>query len=528
MVESCFKNDKRTIDNNLTLRKNIEDAIRNSLDPLSAKKALDSLLPVLKDLSSDGGQRTRNATSRERLQQFQRQKEKGLSTRRKYDQSMTLPSIEMILSQYKRVTVHLRSVSEPMTVTEMYPRQCPIPLQSRKTEEVSSRRIRNLDQKLIEDLYDKQHSKEASYNVDAAVSLLQMERKSRKSNFSGFWDWKIKESRKISDVDNSRNDLEKCSSKNQLEKEIENYMEIVQGGTAKRDIENSKEKERRRKMERINRMKVAYCSQGDDLDDHDNLVVDSIEEQINPFTNTSGEGNEYFRILMPNYITHESKLPLHNKQIIKDDNDDIPKSDLLAISKYFMIDDDDDMSDSSTPNKIVKKMNGSESKANEYTETRPETFSSAIFQSSCLVRDSNQNSHIENAKTNNENIHNYNNCNVLYNLDPIIINEIKRKGVNNKDYDYPHSYSKFSPPILKPSSSIKLNPITSVSTNNSNEKNELIKKNSNFKDLFYDGCNANDIDEPCGRDTDSPDVNDYYLGGVDGLLDWTKSLDLDI
>ena len=497
MNEKCSNSDKRKVSPNSVLRKNIEYAIRNSLDPLSAKIALDSLLPVLEDLSlSNGRKHIGNVISTEDRPQLSWRKEKDSHLRRKHDHSMTLPSIETILSEYRKVnadqnlrtTTPIRSVSEPIPVMEMYSRQSFIPIQSQLIGELSSRKTLNLDQKLLRDFSNKKEAQNVSYNAGAAVSLLRMERRARKPNFSGFWDWKMQNSSQHdSDVGNSKICLEKCSSKSLLTREIETYI-----GPAYTDAvykEKGAEKEKRMKIERISRMKQAYSSRNlddmNDLDEIDNLSADE---------NTSLNANE-----------PQIAKKLGNRQKIKGETDDITRADMMTISKYFSI--DDDISDSSTPQKmhanvVIKEM-----------ETDSEISSNDRFHVN-----TNLNLH---RNTNNRDSVNSHNRNILYNLDPAMTNQ------NESERDYEENlksssiYDKFSP--QNASSCSRLNPIMTSSTNNSNGKNLLTKKKSNFKDIFYD-----DIDQPTGRNVDTPNMNDYYLGGIDGLLDWTKTLDLDI
>jgi hypothetical protein len=30
------------------------------------------------------------------------------------------------------------------------------------------------------------------------------------------------------------------------------------------------------------------------------------------------------------------------------------------------------------------------------------------------------------------------------------------------------------------------------------------------------------------RNVDTPDINNFYVGGIDGLLDWTRTLDAEL
>ena len=123
----------------------------------------------------------------------------------------------------------------------------------------------------------------------------------------------------------------------------------------------------------------------------------------------------------------------------------------------------------------------------------------------------------------NQDLVNSNNRNIQYRLDPLIMIQNETQRDCDENYKRPSVYNNFSP--KNATSCLRLNPImTSPSTtNDSNDKYLLTKKNSNFKDIFCD-----DINQPTGRSIDTPNMNDYYLGGVDGLLDWTKTLDIDI
>ena len=515
MNEKCVRSDKRKINPKSVLIKNIEYAIRNSLDPLSAKRALESLLPVLEDLSlSDGRKHIGNDTSREDRSHLSWRKEKESHLRRKHDHSMTLPSIETILSEYRRVTAdqnlrstaQIRSVSEPIPVTEMFSRQSLIPVQSKSIGESTSRKTLNLDQKLLHDFYTKKKNQEVYYNADAAVSLLQLERRARKPNFSGFWDWKMQHSPPEDfDVSNSKISLEKCSSKSLLAREIQLYTGSAHIDTDKK--EKGGEKEKRVKIERISRMKQAYSSRKldavNDLDVTDNLSANSADKNTAVSANVPSSNGHNSQVLAQN---------MGNKQNINEINGDITRADMITISKYFVI--DDDISDSSTPQKWKTNV------VTEERETDSETLSCRILSNDEFHMNPNLNL---DRNTINQDLVNSNNRNIQYRLDPLIMIQNETQRDCDENYKRPCVYNNFSP--KNATSCLRLNPImTSPSTtNDSNDKYLLTKKNSNFKDIFCD-----DINQPTGRSIDTPNMNDYYLGGVDGLLDWTKTLDLDI
>jgi hypothetical protein len=127
--------DKRVAKNNgdnLVLRRNIEKAIWASLDPISAQRAIDNLNPILKDLSGPDvkhrqQKRSNNSSNQQQIiGQIQR---KGHRTRRKCDHSVTLPSIQSILIDYRsQVTLERKlvatsssgSVSEPINGANMF------------------------------------------------------------------------------------------------------------------------------------------------------------------------------------------------------------------------------------------------------------------------------------------------------------------------------------------------------------------------------------------------------------------------
>ena len=508
MNEKCANSDKRKVSPNSVLRKNIEYAIRNSLDPLSAKIALDSLIPVLEDLSlSDGRGRKHigKVTSTEDRPQLSWRKEKDSHLRRKHDHSMTLPSIETILSEYRKVnadqnlrtTTQIRSVSEPIPVMEMYSRQSFIPMQSKLIGELSSRKTLNLDQKLLRDFSNKKEAHDVSYNADAAVSLLRMERRARKPNFSGFWDWKMQNSlQQDSDVGNSKISLENCSPKSLLAREIETYMGPAYADPVKK--EKGAEKEKRMKIERISRMKQAYSSRN--LDDDMNDV-----DEIDKLSANSADENTFLNANDP-----QIAQKLGNGHKIKGECDDITRADMMTISKYFSI--DDDISDSSTPQKMHVNV------VTREIETDSESFSREISSNDGFHVNTNLNLH---RNASNRDSVNSNNRSILYNLDSVMTNQNEFERDFEENLKCTSIYDKFSP--QNASSCFRLNPIMTSSTNNSNGKNLLTKKKSNFKDIFND-----DIDQPTGRNIDTPNMNDCYLGGIDGLLDWTKTLDIDI
>lgn len=456
MIDGGHRRDvmiKKTNENSL-LRKNIEDAIRNSLDPLSAKRALDSLHPVLKDLSVTDARLLQNAGNRDRQQPSLnqiREKEKEYHSRRKHDQRVTLPSIQSILSDYRKKSPAvnlpavpiLRSVSEPIRVVEMFPRQNVL-LNTLGSECSTSRSQLQMQssRNVPQDHYLK--PKEVTYNADAAVSLLRLERITRRPDFSAFWDWKMKNTANLNNGnsgESSKKSAKNPLSKDQLEREIAIYMGNVQDSTGGKRKES--------KVQRVKRMKEAYSSRPLDQrvlnnseDVHDDSSVNSVRTAQSMSAASAGNNNSPTVGMDTQYLRHKGN---------------ITDSDMITISKYFIV--TDDLMQPASPSNRAQSPSLMEMQTEKRISSRGrnmtkknETNSSNKSHTDLkkVAKSNNNNQYLMNP-TKISPVSEYNNSDVLYQMDNTII----QRDINNnddKDFNYPFPYYSFSPTNSQPAS----------------------------------------------------------------------------
>mmetsp|Transcript_27804 Transcript_27804/g.26621 ORF Transcript_27804/g.26621 Transcript_27804/m.26621 type:complete len:462 (+) Transcript_27804:101-1486(+) len=451
------------------LRRDIEKAIWSSLDPISAQKAIDSLNPLLKDLGDTNGKQEKHRISNTKDYNQHKLHKKDYHTRQKGNHPIILPSIQSMLIDYRRHSSiqkssepSLRSISEPtIPINKMFfdESHSPFPSvgkgeqQNRKQQHPISSRSANEERPL--------------YNANAAVSLLRLERGTRKPpDFSAFWDWKVSNNN-----DENGNDKKRDVSKAQIEREIAIYMGYSQDSN---DHKNVKEN----RIQRVKRMQLAYSSHSKDEIDNKGLTNQLQQErklQKNLSSSQKSSGNT------PDMKNNSSK------EILKHKVDHVTDSDLVAISKYFEY-----IEDISHPGTPLKK------KFNDKLK---------------MPRNINLPSHLPHIQDS-----------------AIAHQDIPQASQGDDDEDfipYPHySFSPTnlqSPPPYLPPSKRHINSREGLSSPNYNDsypkkRNQLPKMVHTPTHEEFDGH----------RNVDTPDINNFYMGGIEGLLDWTKTLDAEL
>lgn len=189
MRHSDGRHDRKEPIDHAVLRKKIEDAINDSLDPLAAHKALKSLHPLFQDLSECKKENwslqkiSQNSEVR-RKQLFKKTLKSGHDELEK--KPIYLPSIQTILTDY-RVKLSLKPILQHPA------EECALGKVSTAydTVKITNERTKH---ELYQRRKDSESSSssygESSYDSSAAVMLLRLERLTRREKFSSFWQWK--------------------------------------------------------------------------------------------------------------------------------------------------------------------------------------------------------------------------------------------------------------------------------------------------------------------------------------------------
>lgn len=481
MVDGGPKKNSKKREESSRLRRDIERTIWSSLDPISAQKAIDSLNPLLKNLgdSREKHEQRKISDNRNNNQHKPLQKEDS-HIRQKVNHPIILPSIQSMLTDFRRQSLmqkssasSLRCISEPVIpVRDMFPSQShsPFPLEDKESYSLrkEKQQLQEEQQLLSSRSVNDQRSR---YNADAAVSLLRLERVSRKPpDFSAFWDWKVSNA-----TDKNCSETKRDVSKAQIEREIAIYMGYSQKGDGEKNIKETK-------IQRVKRMQLAYSSHSNG-DDDDKDLIDQLQQERKFQRSSLSNQKETQNI---------SEKKNNNKANINHRVNSVTDSDLVAISKYFEY-----FEDISNPGTPVKKR---------------------IKDKLKLPR--NQNPHVGSSP-------------LPYILDPTIVHQDipqDNHGDDDKDFNFPYPYYSFSPTNSKPSTPYLLNSKRNINSRQGllsqigdddsypKKRNQLPKMNQTPHNEDYDG----------NRNVDTPDINNFYVGGIDGLLDWTRTLDADL
>ena len=189
MRKSDGRRDSNKPSDHVVLRRRIEDAVNDSLDPLAAHKALKSLHPLFQDLSQykkeDWSSQKASANCDIRQRQFFKQIHK--SDHGEMEQKpICLPSIQTILTHNRVNLSRIRASQHSIGDNAL------------KAVTTACDAAKVSDDRTKQELFRGRKGSEAnsstygesSYDSSAAVMLLRLERHTRRPDFSSFWDWK--------------------------------------------------------------------------------------------------------------------------------------------------------------------------------------------------------------------------------------------------------------------------------------------------------------------------------------------------
>ena len=540
---------------NAVLQKKIEDAIRNSLDPLSAQRALESLNPLFQDLSGlDGKHQAQNKKSISRDGHHQRdyndEDKKNLRFSRRIDPRVTLPSIQTILHEYRNavspaINVQRRSISEPVPVSAMYPTGCQqtCNLIDASDEVKVVNQNPTVDQCLNRKTPEQinRSKKDVPYNSDAAIALLRLERNARKTDFSTFWDWKKEKS-----TDGSVED-KKSITKVQLEREIKTYMDSINDCNNKKVLKVEKI-QRETNLEKVKRRQLAYRSQMTDENSGNNSLGNT--QQISTSSSSTISGSKSHQYPSGTCSTQPDDGDTHNgDQYNHHNGNNITDFDMTAVSKYFSTNDE--------------MFSESQERRNSFSRTKNRRKLILQPLESC----SGSNSHEEHSSRIQQNVlgekdaaGNKNKYSVLVetNDNVSISSHFIKDGTQNESQQLYHS--NYAVQSTKDNFNVSLKLRTHSSSSSPSPTSALSQtlspKCSTFgrvgsKDLLTLPMSSKNvlqnvpqtvpqnvlqnIEEDSdlsvlsqSRNIGTPSLNDFSLGGLEGLLDWTRNLDLDL
>lgn len=323
MRHSDGRHDRKEPIDHAVLRKKIEDAINDSLDPLAAHKALKSLHPLFQDLSECKKENwslqkiSQNSEVR-RKQLFKKTLKSGHDELEK--KPIYLPSIQTILTDY-RVKLSLKPILQHPA------EECALGKVSTAydTVKITNERTKH---ELYQRRKDSESSSssygESSYDSSAAVMLLRLERLTRREKFSSFWQWKT------SDHGTSDSGMT-GQSKDYV------YTETNSDGGIKAADKVIKES----KVERVRRMQEIYRTQALESDHECVRSPDSIPSVLAPPILPA-----HTRIKALNNSAADDMHTLHKKSTAAQhitasakhvgDMKNVTESDLSMISRYFM------------------------------------------------------------------------------------------------------------------------------------------------------------------------------------------------
>jgi hypothetical protein len=354
----------------------------------------------------------------------------------------------------------------------MFPSQphSPFPLESKESYSLSKEEQQIRQQQPISSR--SANEERPLYNANAAVSLLRLERVTRKPpDFSAFWDWKVSNKNGENGNGNKRD-----VSKAQIEREIAIYMGYSRDSNDQKNVKETK-------IERIKRMQLAYSAHSnDDIENKD--LIDQLQQErklqksVSSSQRSSGSNSE---------------TKNNSKDNIKPKVNNVSDSDLVAISKYFEY-----IEDISNPGTPLKKH--FKEKLKIPRNLNPDVGSSQF----------------------------------PHKLAPIIVHQDipqeSSHGDDDKDFNFPYPYYSFSPTNSQSPSPH----CVQTSKRNSKSRQGLLSQNDDDsypkkRNQLPKMCHTPTNEEYDGnRNVDTPDINNFYVGGIDGLLDWTRTLDAEL
>ena len=323
MRHSDRRHDRKEPIDHAVLRKKIEDAINDSLDPLAARKALKSLHPLFQDLSECKDedwslQRLSQNSDVRRKKLFKKTLKSGHDELEK--KPIYLPSIQTILTDY-RVKLSLKPILQH-------------PAEEHASGKVSAAcdTLKGTDERTKHDLYQKRKESESSsspygessYDSSAAVMLLRLERLTRRDKFSSFWQWKG------SDHGTSDSGMT-GQSKDYVHTETNSDRGIKAADIVIRES----------KVERVRRMQDIYKTQALELGDGDVRCPDIISSVLAPPTlpaHTGIKALDNSAADEMHTVNEKSTAAKHITASAKhvEDMKIVTDSDLSMISRYFM------------------------------------------------------------------------------------------------------------------------------------------------------------------------------------------------
>ena len=318
------RRDRKEPVDHAVLRKKIEDAINDSLDPLAAHKALKSLHPLLQDLSEckkeDWSFQT--APSNSDVHQKQLFKKSLKSGHDELEQKpIYLPSIQKILTDYK-VKLSLTPIKQHPAKGDTSGK---LSAACDKVKAVHERSKHELYQRCKDSETSRSSHGESSYDSSAAVMLLRLERLTRREKFSLFWQWKS------SDHGTSESGMTGQSSKDygHTGKNIDRGVKAVDKAT------------RESKVDKVRRMQEIYRSQALESDHKCVRSSDSIPSLLAPPTLPAHIGIKALDNSAADemHTVNEKSIAVQRigtsgKRI--DGKKNVTDSDLSMISRYFM------------------------------------------------------------------------------------------------------------------------------------------------------------------------------------------------
>lgn len=322
MRKSDGRRDSNKPSDHVVLRRRIEDAVNDSLDPLAAHKTLKSLHPLFQDLSQfkkeDWSSQKASPNCDIRQRQFFKQIHK--SDHGEMEQKpICLPSIQTILT-HNRVNLSQISDSQHSTgdnALKAVTTAC-------DAAKVSDDRTK---QELLQGRKGSEANRstygESSYDSSAAVMLLLLERNSRRPDFSSFWDWKTSSHGK------SDSEIKILKMKGHSAKDdIHTIMDTDCG------IRSTEKGKKGSKVERVRRMQQIYRTHA--LESVTEVVrnPDSFPPQLAPPLNPAHLGEE-----LNNSTVHGKTAALQCIATSVEraaDAKGVTDFDMSRISRYFM------------------------------------------------------------------------------------------------------------------------------------------------------------------------------------------------
>ena len=515
MINNKERFDQTKNDRNLILKKKIENAIRDSLDPLSAQRALESLHPLLLDLS---GPDNRQRQSYKSLNQKERQQQqlsnhiygKDSCAQKKCDHRVTLPSIQTILEDYRKVSsrslgVHTLprcSVSEPIPVLEMFDQRSSnliSPIDSTVTVKRQDHRQREHQSQNKIDAAQQMGQKNNSYDADAAISLLRLERTTRRTDFSTFWDWR--KNKLNPDPDGMKNATGELHDNNE---------QFSLSKTADGSVKGMEKVEKESKVERVKRMQQAYMTHAPD--ESTELITNGSIPQPQSSAFSTFRSSEHNHSYVDNYsatsVEYDEDETLSGHRL-RHTGSHVTDSEIISISKYF--------STSNDSHRVLRKNEELLLSPNNVVIVEKMTNCGNQVSASPYIVEGASSAEISTRES-----HDIHTTNI-----PIIesrrLNNIENISSVKRDSECSSSLS--LPPPTVPHSTIS--PISKSKNSNSPKERFRIALRPIKTPCSRECKRESFCDFPSGNN-ETPTNNDYSVGGLDGLLDWTRNLDIDV